>query len=57
MRYIKEFLALPLDEQQGALSHIAAQKGLLLVVVEETTTLHAENSQDLYFSCIDFNFK
>ena len=35
MQYIKEFLELPLDEQRAALSHIATQKGLPLVVVEK----------------------
>jgi len=35
MKYIKEFLALPLEEQQSALSHIAIQKGLPLIVVEK----------------------
>jgi len=34
MKYIKEFLELPLDEQQAALSHVATQKGLPLIVVE-----------------------
>jgi len=44
MRYIKEFLSLPLDEQQSALSHVATQKGLPLIVVEKdlwvTVLLH-----------------
>jgi hypothetical protein len=35
MKYIKEFLALPLEEQQSALSHVATQKGLPLIVVEK----------------------
>lgn len=35
MKYIKEFLALSLDEQQSALSHVATQKGLPLIVVEK----------------------
>lgn len=34
MQYIKEFLELPLHEQRTALSHIATQKELPLVVVE-----------------------
>ena len=32
MKYIKEFLALHLDEQQAALSHVAIQKGLPLIL-------------------------
>jgi len=44
MQYIKEFLALPLEEQQSALSHVATQKGLPLIVVEKdlwvTIVLH-----------------
>ncbi|MCK9329081.1 MAG: nucleotidyl transferase AbiEii/AbiGii toxin family protein [Candidatus Cloacimonetes bacterium] len=44
MQYIKEFLALSLDEQQSALSYVATQKGLPLVVVEKdlwvTIVLH-----------------
>ena len=35
MKYIKEFLALSLEEQQGALTHVATQKGLPLIVVEK----------------------
>jgi predicted nucleotidyltransferase component of viral defense system len=35
MKYIKEFLALPIEEQQSALGHVATQKGLPLVVVEK----------------------
>jgi hypothetical protein len=35
MKYIKELLALPIDEQRVALSHVATQKGLPLVVVEK----------------------
>ena len=35
MKYIKELLALPIDEQRAALSHVATQKGLPLVVVEK----------------------
>jgi hypothetical protein len=35
MKYIKEFLALSREEQQSALSHVATQKGLPLVVVEK----------------------
>ena len=44
MKYIKEFLSLPLEEKQSALSHVATQKGLPLVVVEKdlwvTVLLH-----------------
>ena len=44
MKYIKEFLELSLSEQQAALSHVATQKGLPLVVVEKdlwvTIVLH-----------------
>ncbi|HIP44047.1 MAG TPA: nucleotidyl transferase AbiEii/AbiGii toxin family protein [Sulfurospirillum arcachonense] len=44
MKYIKEFLSLSLDEQQAALSHVATQKGLPLIVVEKdlwvTIVLH-----------------
>lgn len=35
MKYIKELLSLPLDEQRAALSYVAIQKGLPLVVVEK----------------------
>ncbi len=35
MKYIKEFFTLPLEEQQTALSHVATQKGLPLIVVEK----------------------
>ena len=35
MKYIKELLALPIDEQRAALSHVATQKGLPLIVVEK----------------------
>ena len=35
MKFIKEFLSLPKEEQQSALSHIAIQKGLPLIVVEK----------------------
>ncbi len=35
MKYIKEFFTLPLEEQQAALSHVATQKGLPLIVVEK----------------------
>ncbi len=35
MQYIKELLDLPIDEQRAALSHVATQKGLPLVVVEK----------------------
>jgi len=35
MKYIKEFLELELDEQRAALSYVATQKGLPLVVVEK----------------------
>ncbi len=44
MKYLKEFLSLSIDEQQSALSHVAAQKGLPLIVVEKdlwvTIVLH-----------------
>ena len=53
MKYIKEFFTLPLEEQQVALSHVATQKGLPLVVVEKdlwvTILLHilfGENGSD-----------
>ena len=35
MKYIKEFFTLPLEEQQAALSHVAIQKGLPVIVVEK----------------------
>ena len=35
MKYIKEFFTLPREEQQAALSHVATQKGLPLIVVEK----------------------
>lgn len=35
MKYIKEFLLLPIDEQRAALNHVAIQKGLPLIVVEK----------------------
>jgi len=35
MKYIKEFLSLELEEQQSALSYVAIQKGLPLIVVEK----------------------
>lgn len=35
MKYIKEFLALSLDEQQSALSHVATEKGIPFIVVEK----------------------
>jgi len=35
MKYIKELLTLPIDEQRAALSHVATQKGLPLIVVEK----------------------
>jgi len=35
MKYIKEFFALSLEEQQSTLSHVAIQKGLPLLVVEK----------------------
>ncbi len=35
MKYIKEFFTLSLEEQQVALSHVAAQKGLPVIVVEK----------------------
>ena len=44
MKYIKELLALPLNEQRAALSYVATQKGLPQVVVEKdlwvTVLLH-----------------
>ena len=44
MKYIKELLDLPLDEQRAALSYVATQKGLPQVVVEKdlwvTVLLH-----------------
>ena len=35
MKYIKELLDLPLEEQRAALSYVATQKGLPQVVVEK----------------------
>jgi len=35
MQYIKDFFTLPLEEQQAALSHVATQKELPLIVVEK----------------------
>ena len=35
MKYIKDLFILPLEEQQAALSHVATQKGLPLIVVEK----------------------
>ena len=35
MKYIKDLFTLPREEQQAALSHVATQKGLPLIVVEK----------------------
>lgn len=54
MKYIKEFFALPPEEQALAINHVATQKGLPALVIEKDLWITVIES-NLYFNCLCSN--